>query len=461
MNRLNNINIYVVAIVFAVLINIISWNFPFFWDTLLTSTITQYFYNNGFQNFIVPPQLDAGHPPLFYMYVTGFYHIFGKNLIAAHFAMLPFTIIGIVSFILLLKYFAYSKKMQFLGVALYFSIPAVLTQNTLVSYDVVLLSVYLLALVAIFKNNYILFLLCCIVLVDVSLRGLFCIAALSVSVFFIKNKNYKTWFIWNLYMFPSVVFIAAWYYYHYLHTGWFFATNAAGWSEQRGVVSGIGLFKNCISIIRCFIDVGIVVLSFICLIYFIKVKKNNHILMLLLIPFIVFSIAFLPFSNPINHRYFLIVYVLMLLPVLQFLSTKKNIYSIFIIVLLILGNFQIYSVPISNAWDCTMKYTSYLSAKDDFDNLNARGFHINKSKVGTVFPMNVSLQQSNLYNDTIRLINIHDKSIDTIPYILFSNVGNDFSDEQINQLKNWKIIAQFTRKQVYLILYGNPAVYKK
>ena len=94
MNLLKNYNIYLLAIVLAVLINIFSWHLPFFWDTILTSTITQHFFEHGFQNLMVPAEFDAGHPPLFYMYVSCCYLILGKNLMATHLSMLPFTILG-------------------------------------------------------------------------------------------------------------------------------------------------------------------------------------------------------------------------------------------------------------------------------------------------------------------------------------------------------------------------------
>ena len=125
-----NKNIYLLGIVLAIVVNVFSWHLPFFWDTILTSTITQHFYEYGFGNFISPSQYDAGHPPFFYIYVTGFYHIFGKNLFAAHLSILPFTILGIVSFIQLLQHFSFTKKQQIFGVVLYFSIPAIISQNS-------------------------------------------------------------------------------------------------------------------------------------------------------------------------------------------------------------------------------------------------------------------------------------------------------------------------------------------
>ncbi|MFN8297117.1 MAG: hypothetical protein U0T69_13035 [Chitinophagales bacterium] len=454
-------NIYLYAIVFAILIIGISSDLPFFWDTILTSTITQHFYNNGFQNFIIPTELDAGHPPLFYVYVTVLYHLLGKSLFTAHLAILPFTILGIVSFIQLMISFSFNKKQQIIGIILFFSIPAVITQNTLVSYDVVLLSLYLAALVNYLKLNKILFSFILIGIACITLRGLFCMASLSVTIYFLEKRNINGWIKWNFLFLPAIIICGCWYYYHYTQTGWLFATTSSGWSEQRGFTDFKGSFKNCISLARCFFDLGVVVLLALSFFFLAQKRKPDAYTYLWIIPALLFSIAFLPFRNPINHRYFLIVYVLMLLPVIQFLSERKIIYTVFTALILLFGHFQIYPVPISNGWDCTLVYLSYISAKDDFDNLNARDFRIDKSKVGTVFPMNTSLYQTNMNGDTVRLINVNGKTIDSVPFILYSNVGNDFSDKQINQLKNWTSIASFNRNQIDMILYKNPALNPK
>ena len=123
------IGLYVLGIILALGINIYSWHLPFFWDTLLTSTITQHFYESGFNNFITPQQFDAGHPPLFYVYVTLVYKMFGKSLFAAHLSMLPFIVLGIVSFLRIMQYFKFDIKQQLSGMLLFFCIPAVMTQS--------------------------------------------------------------------------------------------------------------------------------------------------------------------------------------------------------------------------------------------------------------------------------------------------------------------------------------------
>lgn len=450
-----NKNIYVFAIVLAIVINVFSWHLPFFWDTILTSTITQHFYTFGLGNFISPLQFDAGHPPLFYSYITCFYFLFGKTLCAAHLAILPFTILGIFSFLQILKHFQFDNRQQFFGCLFYFSIPAVCTQNLLVSYDAVLLSLYLTALLAFLKNRKILFSIVLIGIVGISLRGLFCVISLSISFYFLLDRKFKEWIKWNLFFIPAVVLIAAWYAFHYLQTGWLFSTNAAGWSQQRSWANGMQFFKNGIAIARCFFDLGIFCLSILCAVAFFKKQNFDKIFLIAFIPFLLFSISFLPFTNPINHRYFLIVYVLMIPIVLRFLASKKVVFSILSIIILWLGNFQIYPVPISNGWDCTLSHLSYFSCRNHFLEWKEK-VHFDTEKMGSVFPMTTSLYQTNFADDTSKMINVNAISIDTFPFILFSNVGNDFSDEQIEQLKSWKPISEWKSGQVNMILYRNP-----
>jgi len=453
--------IYIFAIALAVVINIFSWHLPFFWDTILTSTITQYFYEHGFQNFITPAQYDAGHPPLFYIYVTSFYHFFGKNLFAAHLSMLPFTLVGIFSFIKILQHFQFDKKYQLIGTVLFFSIPAVITQYCLVSYDAVLLSLYLASILLILRQQKILFAVAIIGIVGVSLRGLFCVASLSVTIYFLEKRAIRSWLKWNLYFLPAIVLMLVWLIHHHAQTGWWLSTNAANWSEQRGFVNFFGLFKNGISISRCLFDLCIALLSLLSLFYFVQKRKFDDLTLLWFIPMLIFSLSFLLFTNPINHRYFLIVYVLMLLPVLQFLSNKKIIYSVITTFVLILGHLLIYPVPISNGWDCTLEHTSYNYVRNDYFGLYARDFYVDRTTIGTVFPMDASRHQTDLLNDTIRMINVNGKSIDSIPYVLYSNACNDFSDEQIEQLKKWETVIQLKNGLVEMILYRNPKFYPK
>ena len=68
----------------------------FFWDTVqLASQHAQFFLENGFSTFLLPDEMDSGHPPTFGFYLALVWRVFGKTLSISHLAMLPF-LLGIV-----------------------------------------------------------------------------------------------------------------------------------------------------------------------------------------------------------------------------------------------------------------------------------------------------------------------------------------------------------------------------
>jgi len=440
---------FITGIAIAIFVSFISWQNPFFWDTLLTSTITQHYYENGFHNLILPTQIDAGHPPFFYIYITLFYKILGKNLFAAHLAMLPIILSGVIAFILLLRNFGFTLLQQVLALLAFFAIPHVLAQYSLVSYDAVLLSLYMWALWAILKAKKGLLTVFLILLLAVSLRGLVLWGALLVTAWYIYKIELRP------FLFPffiSIALIACWYSYHQWQCGWWLSTPAVGWANHRGWADFQHLLKNLFSIARCFFDLGIVVLSLLFIISLFTKKYNKQLVGLLLILILVLSISLLPFSNPVNHRYYLIVYVLLLLNVLHFMNQFNFRWSLMLILFLVFGNKMIYLVPISNAWDCTMLHRNYFTTKMAiFRQMDEMG--ISRTQTGTTFPLDASMHQSDMTADTVRLINVNGSSLEQVKYILFSNVCNDFSDEQIKEIKTWNKLYRVSDGQVYIELY--------
>ena len=105
-----------------------------------------------------------------------------------------------------------------------------------------------------------------------------------------------------------------------------------------------------------------------------------------------------------------------------------------------------------------MAYTSYHKCIDDFNRTCEKVWFDERKNTATVFPMNASLKQTDLKSDSYKMENINGKSIDEVDYVLFSNVGNDFSDEQIIQLKSWIQFYQVKHGLVEVILYQNPEI---
>lgn len=458
--KLKSFHITALAIILPFVVVVYSLQYPFFWDTLLTSTVTQYFFEHGFQQGIIPAEWDAGHPPFFYYYITGMYHLFGKSLVTAHAAMLPFAILGAFAFLQLLRHFAFSNQQQFWSIVLFFSVPAVTTQYSLVSYDAVLLSAYLFGLNAYVRKRRWLLMLAALLLVAVSLRGVVLLAALSVTGFFLQRRHFRAWWQMQWHFLPAVLWMAVWYTYHYLQTGWWLSTPAEGWSAHRGLVGGAGWLKNLVSIARAMLDLGALWLSGGALLYIFRKKRLDKMTLLWLVPAVLLSLSFLPFSNPINHRYYLVVLVAMIPALVLWLSHQHKLTSVVVVLLVLCGHIQLYPGTISNGWDCTLAHADYFPLRrqlEDFLSTNT----IDKSEIGTVFPMNNSLRQSHMDTDSVRMRNIHGETMDSLPYILYSNIGNDFSDEQVAALQHWPVSWKGEKGMVRLVLYQNPLIINK
>ena len=86
---------------------------------------------------------------------------------------------------------------------------------------------------------------------------------------------------------------------------------------------------------------------------------------------------------------------------------------------------------------------------------------IDRTQIGTVFPMNTSLYQTDMTKDTTRMINIHGKDIQLSKYVLYSNVCNDFSDEQLLASKKWNPLLVKHFGMTNFILFENPTFYSK
>jgi hypothetical protein len=442
--------LYLLGTVIVLILFIVTNDFPFFWDTLLTSSVLNYFDKQGIGNLILPEQFDAGHPPFFYLYLYGWILLLGKKLYVVHLAMLPFLFISIFSFIQILIYFNFNFKEKLIGILLFFSIPAVVTQASLVSYDFALLAFYLLGFYAILRNKFLLFTITCLCLCVITLRGVFAVMSLFAVAFYLYYQQKRDVFRYFYCVVPAVIFCIVWYTYHYIETGYFLQADN-GWSAHRNFASLNIVIKNFIAIARTLFDFGIIVLLIVNIVYFRKMKRDKF-LFFWLFPFFIFSMIFVFVSNPINHRYYLIVYVLMLLPTVKMLSKQRNAIIFVFIILLQIGNFQIYGNRISNGWDCTLLHAHFFKLKSDFDRfLNAK--HIDKTEVGTVFPIHASRQQYYFSDDTVRMQNVHDKDILDYKYILYSNFGNDFSNQQLDELKSWKILKQEKNGFCEMILY--------
>ena len=164
----------------------------FFWDTVqLASKHAHWYYEQNFQQFLLPQHIDSGHPPIFGLYLAACWKIFGKSLLVSHFAMLPF-LLGIVCLLQKIgTYYGNEKAAKYL-ILLVLVDPFFAGQSILVSPDIVLVFAFLCSFNGILKGNNFSIMASTILLGLISMRGMMVTFSLYIwwcffSIFLQKN----------------------------------------------------------------------------------------------------------------------------------------------------------------------------------------------------------------------------------------------------------------------------------
>lgn len=417
-----------VGIVFYTIVAICSVNIPFFWDTILTSSVAQWFYNNGIQDGIAPIIWDAGHPTFFQLYLALAWKIFGKSLIVSHLSMLPFLWLMVICFIYLLQKITLSNTARILGLVLFLLHPYILTQSTLVSYDILQIGFFLLTIIGIIDNKRWILVVGLWGLSACSVRGQLIAMICLGTYLLIYIKHWKQFLPVTL---LSIAPIIVWHTYHYSVTGWMISTPSTTWESQRSFANSQQILSNFIGITRGFVDYGMIALSLFFIIVlniFIKTPLKSiekKLLLILLFAFVAMCGSMIFFSNPIGHRYFMIFHVVMILLILSRIEQIKNfkLISFLVITSFISGHFWLYPNGRSNGWDVTLKYISYEKNRAQFWEYLKEN-NIPSTQIQSAFPLFCSLEQTNLCEGE-RLLDINEKSETILDYIAYSPVCND------------------------------------
>ncbi len=117
---------------------------------------------------------------------------------------------------------------------------------------------------------------------------------------------------------------------------------------------------------------------------------------------------------------------------------------------LLSGHLWVYPSHISQGWDASLAHLHYYDLREkmlaDMDSL-----HIPIPEVACVYPNNSEQRYMNLSNDTTK----HSAFDHTLSkYVLYSNVYNDYTDEDVKVLtEEFKIISHHQKMGVFMTLY--------
>ncbi len=470
----------------ALLALLICWlvsGHVFFWDTIqLGSKHAHWYYENQFSQWWLPMEIDSGHPPVFGMYLAVLWTWFGKTLSVSHFAMFPFLWGLLYQLIRLGYWFSGAKTSQLISGKLVplllpllaMADPVLAGQATLISPDILLVFCFLLAVNSIVQKDNNLLILACIGLVLISTRGM--MVTFSLFVFRTWHQyesqdnlfDFKYWFNKALPFVPAGLVALAFLSLHYRYTGWIGYHPDSPWkySFQRVGIKGFGF--NLLVWGRKLVEHGRILIwvpVFLLLRAWWQKLGWRSILQhaqigtavkLCISTLFFLSPSFLFFQGLHSLRYLLPFFLALniLFLSLWIHTTLAPNWRRYLLVLALLGlftgNYWIYPSKTSQDWDCTLAHLPYYNLRKDFL-LYLSEEKIPPAQVGTAFPEIGPWKYKDLSG---REIGFKAKNLQQDSLIFYSNVMNDFSDQEIDELRNfWTVKQRFDNAGVSLILY--------
>ncbi len=459
---MTNSKILLPFFIFLILLTIFSFNIPFFWDSAFFSSLSVEFYNTGLNGFIAPEKFDTGGFPLYSIYLTAMWNCFGKTLLVSHLAMVPFLFGVIYEFFKLAKRYLNERTIAFALLILIIH-PVFITQSILMGYDIIILYFFLLSLNALYNNRTILYSIALIFLCLISIRGIMLASALFVFDILLNKKiNLKQL---GSYI-PSIIVLIIWAIYHKQQTDWYLFSPIREGNHEK--FSGIGMmFRQFIYVLWKNIDLGGIVLWIIFLFsgfyFFRKTKSSQHkeLLRSVVISFFVLTTFMILIKNPIGPKYFLVVFVLLILAVCYFIQQiekQKVRITLFtlITIFLMAGNFILYPQRYGNAWDSSLKIIPYFKIEKEMNKYVFKN-NISNRTIGTQFPLTMDLNVSHLSDSTFHYSDIEKNNINSYSYFLYSNIINTNRIEELEEIKKtWVIQKEMKSGMIELVLYKNP-----
>ncbi len=457
----------------TILLLLIFWNIQdhvFFWDTIqLGAKHALYFFNTNFHSLILPSSIDSGHPPLLGLFLALGWKLFGQSLVVSHWLMFPF-VWGIMYLLFRLGDVFIGKELAFFMVLIGMIDPVLAGQSILISPDLILVFGFLLGWDGILQNKKGLLIIAAILLACTSTRGMMVVVVLFL-VDILENRmagrplSLPVLFKISLTYVPAGLLAFSFLLYHYLQTGWIGYHADSPWAPGFEKVNLRGFFKNVMVLGWRLLDFGRLILWGVLIVFFIKKwpfwksldPAQKRVGGMFLSSLLLLSITFLIYSKLQGHRYLLPVFIsfnfVFMVWIKSIVQTKKKQVLIYLLALgaYIFGNTWIYPDKISQGWDSTLAHWPYYEQRGNMLEYLEKA-DIELYEIGTAFPEIGPLHFKDLSGD---LSEMKEQDLSKDSYILYSNIMNDFSDEQIDTLRNhWKVLKKFENKGIKVILYG-------
>lgn len=436
-----------------------------FWDTYqLCGKQAWALYDNGLFDWVLPQEIDSGHPPLFGFYHAALWKVFGPNLVVSHLAMLPF-LMGIMLYIFKIGiHFLDQTKAIFL-ILLLLADPVFMGQAVLVSPDIMLLFFMLLCFYGVLKDLKFSVIIGSLGLGLISMRGM--MVLLAIILFdLLYHRKYKNWPKSKVAVSNYVPALATVFFFlalHYINTGWVGHHPESSWAGSFEIVDARGLIKNIAVLGWRVLDFGriFLLIPLLYLGYRYTLKAPDTIALQLFILMMLLTLIITPIliahRGLVLHRYLLPILVMMHI-LFWYLLMQSNLkpkikkYTLAVVLTgLFLGNLWVYPKKISQGWDATLGHIPYYHLRDKMNTYIAE-HNISLDQIGTAFPNIGDLRN---FDPSDHSQGMKEYNLETDDYLFYSNVYNDFSDEEIDILasERWSIEKEYHFYPVCVVLY--------
>lgn len=447
------------ASVFLCLWPIFFINNPFFWDTVLFARQADWYLHSGLTSWILPTDLDAGHPPLWPLYLAAGWAFAGQSLWVSHLLMLPILIWLAWELTRFIWHFVEEPfRVPVLMAAL--AVPGLSAQATLFSNDILMVAAFLGVVNSVRAQSSSRLFFTLVLLSFSSLRGILVIPGLLLFFWLAYPEKRKAWAFW-LKGLSGLLPVVGWLIWHKLQTGWLTHPLSANWSHQHEFTDFDGWIHNMASIGFRFVDQGRIFLWLLIFLVWFTGKwmyhaGNQRLLLLTGLSTAVLSASFIPFHNPPGHRYFLAEFILMSIYAMQVILQawpNKRWISGLTIGALLTGHLWIYPVGIAKGWDSTLTYLSWADHRDAAVQY-MKEQRIPPAYCGTAFPLLHSGKYTHLNEEVWQFSEI---DLSRNLYVLYSPLCNGISAETLKVLRReWDLEKTWGTWPVYFELYRNP-----
>jgi hypothetical protein len=448
---------WIVVLLPVLTIFYLSRNNLLFWDTVQFAGKHPNFYlNTHFSKLLLPDDLDSGHVPIFGLYIALFWKCLGKDIVVSHLSMLPFIFGIFYQSLRLFKHFFPSPN-YFFPFIIFIIDPTLLGQIILVSPDLVLIFLFLLALNSILFEQKTSLLVAGFFLALISTRGIMVLAALTL--FNIYKNGGKSFNIIelikkSLWVVPGLVIFTIYQYHHYIEKTWIFFHPSSPWAPCFKVADIFGKLKNGFILFWRWMDFGRAIIGVVFLYYFFQKRKelfkNNDIKdfsILLLLMTIMLSITFIRYEGLNGHRYILptiLISNVLLSFIIGHFVKQKLLINCIIICCLVLGNFIFYPKSISQGWDASLAHIGYYKGIENVIH-HLEENNIEPVTVFTTFPHLATFDEIGI-NGNFNHFSAFDSNIE-MKYILVSNFASiqvlDLPKDYIEVYSNSKFGSNF------------------